>query len=127
MALAEGEFVGRRGRLAGTRSSMGPTARLALGGTEGGVELVVISQRQRLLDPAQLEGLDINLRNKVCTLVARSRGRFRAAFEGFAPASRILEVDAPGLTAPNVSHLPWTRMPRPVHPLDEGVRRPADG
>ena len=127
MALADGEFVGRRGLLAGTRSSMGLTARLALGGTEGGVEVVVISQRQQLLDPAQLDGLDINLRNKVRTLVAKSRGHFRAAFEGFAPASRILEVDAPGLTTPNLSHLPWTRLPRPVHPLDEGVRWPADG
>ena len=44
---------------------------------------------------------------------------FRAAFDTFAPPGRILEVDCPGLTTPNLKALPWTRMPRPVYPLDE--------
>jgi microcystin degradation protein MlrC len=62
----------------------------------------------------------------VRTLVVKSRGHFRAAFDDFAPTERILEVDAPGLTSPNLRHLPWRRMPRPVYPIDEGVGWPDD-
>lgn len=159
VALGDGEFVGRRGLLRGTRASMGPTARLALQAARttaptegvsagqgqdrafaphgeptpvrGGVEVIVISQRQQLLDPAQLDGLGLNLAgigaDAVRTLVVKSRGHFRAAFDDFAPTERILEVDAPGLTSPNLRHLPWRRMPRPVYPIDEGVCWPDDG
>jgi microcystin degradation protein MlrC len=137
LALGDGEFTGRRGLMSGTRASMGPTARLALeptgqaredlpspGDCRVGLDVVVISQRQQLLDPAQLDGLGLDLDAQVRTLVVKSRGHFRAAFSDFAPPQRILEVDAPGLTTPNLRHLPWRRMPRPVHPIDDGVPWP---
>ena len=82
------------------------------------MRVAVISIRQQLLDPAQLEVLGVDLAT-VRTLVVKSRGHFRAAFDTFAPPGRILEVDCPGLTTPNLKTLPWTRMPRPVYPLDE--------
>ncbi len=113
LGLSDGAFVGRRGMVKGSQLAMGPSALLAL----DGVRVAVISVRQQLLDPAQLEALGVNLAT-VRTLVVKSRGHFRAAFEGFAPPDRILEVDCPGLTTPNLGSLPWTRMPRPVYPLD---------
>lgn len=116
LALADGRFVGRRGMVAGAARDMGPSALLAI----GGLRVAVITRRQQLLDPAQLEVLGIDLAT-VRTLGVKSRGHFRAAFEGFAPADRILEVDGPGLTSPNLKSLPWTRMPRPIHPLDDDV------
>lgn len=121
LALSDGNFVGRRGMVKGAQLSMGPSALLDL----GGVRVAVISQRQQLLDPAQLDVLGVDL-STVRTLAVKSRGHFRAAFDGFAPPDRILEVDCPGLTTPNLTTLPWTRMPRPVYPLDPQTPWPAD-
>lgn len=114
LALANGLFVGRRGMVKGSQQDQGLSALLDL----GGVRLVVISKRQQLLDPAQLEVLGVDLAS-VRTLVVKSRGHFRAAFDEFAPPERILEVDCPGLTTPNLKTLPWTRMPRPIFPIDD--------
>ena len=114
LALANGLFIGRRGMVKGSQQDMGLSALLDL----GGVRVAVISKRQQLLDPAQLEVLGIDLQS-VRTLVVKSRGHFRAAFDEFAPPERILEVDCPGLTTPNLKTLPWTRMPRPIFPIDD--------
>ena len=114
LALSDGRFLGRRGLVAGTQREMGPSALLDL----GGVKVAVISQRQQLLDPAQLDVLGVDLAT-VRTLVVKSRGHFRAAFEGFASPGRILEVDCPGLTTPNLRTLAWRRLPRPIFPLDD--------
>ncbi len=113
LALSDGNFVGRRGMVSGSQQTMGPSALLDL----GGVRVAVISQRQQLIDPAQLDVLGVDLAT-VRTLVVKSRGHFRAAFEGFVPPDRILEVDCPGLTTPNLAALAWTRLPRPIFPLD---------
>jgi microcystin degradation protein MlrC len=113
LALSDGHFVGRRGMVSGSQQAMGPSALLDL----GGVRVAVISQRQQLIDPAQLDVLGVDLAT-VRTLVVKSRGHFRAAFEGFAPPDRIFEVDCPGLTTTNLSTLAWTRLPRPIFPLD---------
>jgi microcystin degradation protein MlrC len=116
LALSDGRFVGRRGMVKGSQHEMGPSALLDL----GGVRVAVISNRQQLLDPAQLEVFGVDLAT-VRTLVVKSRGHFRAAFDEFAPPERILEVDGPGLTTPNLKTLPWTRMPRPVFPIDDNA------
>ncbi len=124
LALSDGHFVGRRGLVQGSSQSMGPSALLEL----GGVRVVVITHRQQLLDPAQLEilGVDVDSPTSgVQTLVVKSRGHFRAASEGFAPASRIIEVDGPGLTTPVLSRLSLTRIPRPAFPLDPDAVWPA--
>ena len=124
LALSDGQFVGRRGLVRGSSQSMGPSALLEL----GGVRVVVITHRQQLLDPAQLEILGVDVDSPasgVQTLVVKSRGHFRAAFEGFAPASRIVEVDGPGLTTPVLSRLSLTRIPRPAFPLDPDATWPA--
>ena len=117
LALSNGDFVGRRGLVKGSSQSMGPSALLEL----AGIRIVVISHRQQLLDPAQLEVMGIDIDSpaaEVKTLVVKSRGHFRAAFEGFALANRIIEVDGPGLTTPILARLPLQRINRPVFPLD---------
>jgi microcystin degradation protein MlrC len=92
---------------------MGASALLEL----GGVQVAVISQRQQLLDPAQLELLHVEL-GTLRTLVVKSRGHFRAAFDDFAARERVIEVDTPGLTTPNLGMLPPQRIARPAYPLD---------
>ena len=116
LALSDGRFLGRRGMVKGSQHEMGPSALLDL----GGVRVAVISRRQQLLDPAQLDVLGVDL-GAVRTLVVKSRGHFRAAFDEFAPSNRILEVDCPGLTTPNLKTLPWTRLARPIYPIDDHV------
>jgi microcystin degradation protein MlrC len=120
LALSDGEFVGRKGLVKGSVQRMGASALLDL----GGVQVAVISQRQQLLDPAQLELLGVDL-DALRTLVVKSRGHFRAAFDDFASRERIVEVDTPGLTTPNLRMLPLQRIPRPIYPLDPEVVWPA--
>jgi microcystin degradation protein MlrC len=93
---------------------MGPSALLEI----GGVAVAVISNRQQCLDPVQLEVLGVVIAD-VRTLVVKSRGHFRAGFDEYFAPDRIFEVDCPGLTSPNLSKFEWTRLPRPVYPLDE--------
>lgn len=113
IALSDGTFVGRKGLLRDSMQTMGPSALLDL----GGVQVAVISQRQQLLDPAQLDVLGVDL-TAVRTLAVKSRGHFRAAFDDFAPPGRVVEVDAPGLTTPRFATLGLTKLPRPCFPLD---------
>ncbi|MCW5748993.1 MAG: M81 family metallopeptidase, partial [Alphaproteobacteria bacterium] len=86
-ALSDGRYVGRRGLARGMACDMGPSALLDL----DGIRLVVISHRQQCLDPMQFEqfGLDPALAR---TIVVKSRGHFRAGFDGYVPAARTYEV-----------------------------------
>lgn len=115
-ALADGRVVGRRGIFAGRDMHLGPSAALEL----DGITVVVVSRRIQCADPAFFEmlGLDVAAFRSV---VVKSRGHFRAGFDQFFSADRIVEVDAPGLTSPILSRFAWKRLPRPVIPLDEGV------
>ncbi|MDM7950607.1 M81 family metallopeptidase [Hydrogenophaga sp.] len=125
LALSDGTFVGRKGLVQGSTQSMGSSALLSL----GGVQVIVISQRQQLLDPAQLDIFGIDLAqstDSIRTLVVKSRGHFRAAFSDFAPAHRVIEVDGPGLTTPVLSRLSLQRVPRPAFPLDADAQWPPD-
>ncbi|GGC68207.1 microcystinase C [Siccirubricoccus deserti] len=113
VALSDGRVTGRRGIFAGTAMTLGPTAALRL----GGITVVVISIRTQCADPAFLEhlGLDIGAARAV---VVKSRGHFRGGFDEFFSHDRIVEVDAPGLTSPILTRFPWTKLPRPVLPID---------
>ena len=45
----------------------------------------------------------------------------RAAFDLLFADEHIVEVDAPGLTTPVLSRVPYQHVPRPIFPLDEDV------
>lgn len=109
--------VGRRGIYEGRRVDLGPCALLDM----DGIRILVVSQRQQCADPIFLERMGVNLTN-VRVLVIKSRGHFRAGFDEFFQPEQIIEVDAPGLTTPDLTKLDLTRVPRPVFPLDEGMQ-----
>ena len=115
-ALSDGNCVGRRGIYAGQRLALGPCAALAI----GGITVVVVSHRLQCADPIFFEmmGLDIA---KARVVAVKSRGHFRGGFDEFFGPEQIVEVDLPGLTSPMLSRFDWTRLPRPVIPLDDGV------
>ncbi|KZD03389.1 M81 family metallopeptidase [Oceanibaculum pacificum] len=114
LALVDGPFVGRRGMYQDMAGDLGPAALLKI----GGVQVVVITNRQQCLEPMQLEILGVDLSQARC-LVVKSRGHFRAGFDEFFTGENILEVDCPGLTSPSLHNFNWTRLPRPVYPMDE--------
>ena len=115
-AVTDGICVGRRGIYAGMRLELGPCAAL----TVGAVTVVVVSHRVQCADPVFFEmmGLDIG---RASSVVVKSRGHFRGGFDEFFGPEQIVEVDLPGLTSPMLGRFTWTRLPRPVIPLDEGV------
>ncbi|WP_395712458.1 M81 family metallopeptidase [Reyranella sp.] len=112
--LSDGKYVGRRGVLRNVSADMGPSALLDL----GGVQVVVISYRCQCMDPRQFEmfGLDIAHARVV---VVKSRGHFRGGFDEFFKPEQVYEVDCPGLTSPVLANFTWSKLPRPVYPLDE--------
>jgi len=116
VALTDGRCVGRRGIYAGLRLELGPCAAVKV----GGVTVVVVSHRVQCADPVFFEmmGLDID---RARAVVVKSRGHFRGGFDEFFGPEQIVEVDLPGLTSPMLNRFTWTRLPRPVIPLDEGV------
>ncbi|MBV9522701.1 MAG: M81 family metallopeptidase [Alphaproteobacteria bacterium] len=115
-ALSDGACRGRRGIFAGSRINLGPSCALDL----GGLTVIVISQRTQCADPVFFEmfGLDIA---KARAVIVKSRGHFRGGFDEFFGDEQIVEVDLPGLTSPMLNRFAWTRLPRPVVPIDADV------
>jgi len=121
--LRDGHCVGRRGIAAGHAIELGPSALLRV----GGLRVVVVSVRQQCKDPVFFEMFGLDLR-AARSLIVKSRGHFRAAFDEFFPDERIVEVDVPGLTTPVLQNVPWQRVPRPIYPLDPDMAwAPPDG
>jgi microcystin degradation protein MlrC len=50
-------------------------------------------------------------------LVLKSAAHFRAAFEPI--ATKVIEVDAPGISSPRLETFDYVRLRRPIYPLDE--------
>ena len=112
-ALRDAPLIGKRGISAGHTINLGPMALLDL----GGVKVVVVSVRQQAKDTAMFECFGIDL-DRVRSLVVKSRGHFRAAFDLAFSDDRIVEVDVPGLTTPILTRVPYRNVPRPIYPLD---------
>jgi microcystin degradation protein MlrC len=113
LRLHDGRFVGRHGMAEGKSVDLGDTAILAL----DGITLIAITKRQQCLSTDFLDELGLDHR-AARSIVVKSRGHFRAGFRHAFPPERILEVDVPGLTSPNLANFDWNGLPRPVFPLD---------
>ncbi len=115
--LADEPCIGRRGIYKGRRVDLGRCALLDL----DGIKILVVSRRHQCADPIFLERMGIDLAN-TRVLVIKSRGHFRAGFDEHFKAGQIVEVDAPGLTTPNIAKLNLQNVPRPVYPLDTDMQ-----
>jgi microcystin degradation protein MlrC len=110
--LSDGRFVHKGPMLRGLEGRLGPTAVLDV----ADVKIILISQRWQTLDPEMLRFVGIDPLGERL-LVVKSTIHYRAAFEPLAHA--IVEVDAPGLSSSNLARLPFTRVRRPIFPLDD--------
>jgi len=95
----------------GAETRMGPTAVLVC----DGVEIVITSNRVQALDAGVFFSQGIDPRQKR-VLVLKSSVHYRGAFEPL--ASRIVEVDTPGLSNSDLSRYPYQHVRRPIFPLD---------
>jgi microcystin degradation protein MlrC len=110
--LSDGRFVYRGPMMRGVEGRLGSTAVLDI----NDLKIILISHRRQTLDPEMLRFVGIDpLAEKL--VVVKSSIHYRAAFEPIARA--ILEVDAPGLSSSNLGRFPFTRVRRPIFPLDD--------
>ncbi len=116
VALSNGVMVGRRGSAAGQTLDLGLSARLKL----GGIDVIVISIRQQMLDPVELEHFGIDIA-KLRGLIVKSRGHFRAGFDEFFDDAQIVEVDVPGPVTPILTRVPFLNLQRPMFPFDPSM------
>jgi microcystin degradation protein MlrC len=109
--LSDGRFIHKGPMMRGLPGRLGATAVLDV----DDVKVILISYRWQTLDPEMLRfvGLD-PLAEKI--VVVKSTIHYRAAFEPI--AKEIIEVDAPGLSSSNLARFEFTRVRRPIFPLD---------
>ena len=109
--LTDGFFVHKAGGV-GVRANVGRTAVIDV----DGIEIILTERSHAPNDPEIYRRNGIEPTDKKI-LVLKSRGHFRAAYEPF--SKEVIEVDAPGLTTPNLSWFTYSNVPRPLWPLDE--------
>lgn len=109
--LSDGRFKNLGPMNTGAETRMGPIAVLTI----GGVDVVVTSNRVQALDAGMFLSQGINPSRKR-VLVLKSSVHYRGAFEPL--ASRVVEVDTPGLSNSDLSRYPYQHVRRPIFPLD---------
>jgi microcystin degradation protein MlrC len=109
--ITDGIFVYKAGRV-GLRVDVGRTAVLDV----DGVEIILTEKSHAPNDPEIFRRNGIEPTEKKILLL-KSRGHFRAAYEPF--SKEVIEVDAPGLTTPNLKWYKYKNVPRPIFPLDD--------
>jgi microcystin degradation protein MlrC len=110
--LGDGEFVYRGPMGRGARGHLGRTAVLIVGGTE----VVVSERRDQLRDSEMLRTVGIEPRDRRL-LAVKSAVHFRADIGTM--AERIFDADTPGVHRPDFSSYTYTRLRRPIYPIDD--------
>ncbi len=103
---------------AGTISSRGRTVVLEIGGP-GGIELQLTELRGHPHDLNYFRAFGIEPTERRI-LVLKSAAHFRAAFEPI--ATKVIEVDAPGISSPNLKTFSYRSLRRPIYPLDTDAK-----
>ncbi len=114
MAVTDGSFVCDGPMWAGMKKSFGPTAVLR----SGGIDILIVSRIMQITDLQQFLTNGIDPRKKR-TVALKSMQHFRAAYEPM--ADTVIVCDSGALASPDLSRLPFTKVRRPIHPLDPVV------
>jgi len=116
--IHEGSFPMAGPMGAGTVASRGKTVVLEIGG-RGGIELQLTELRGHPNDLNYFRAFGIEPTERRI-LVLKSAAHFRAAFEPI--ATKVVEVDAPGISSPKLETFPYRNLRRPIYPLDRDAR-----
>lgn len=84
----------------------------------GGIEVVLVSNRIQAMGSDLFTGIGIDLASKKLVVV-KSTNHFYASYSPL--ASRVLYCDTPGPIPRDHRKVPYTRIKRPIWPLDENV------
>lgn len=109
--LSDGQYTGNGPILGGITHSFGPTAVLRA----QGIDILVVTQPGQMLDLMQVRSFGIEPA-ALRFLVVKSMQHFRAAFEPV--AGKVIVCDTGALATPQAHLRPYTRIRRPVWPLD---------
>jgi microcystin degradation protein MlrC len=109
--LSDGTFTGDGPILGGITHSFGPTAVFRV----QGIDILVVTLPGQMLDLQQVRAFGIDLA-RLRFLVVKSMQHFRAAFEPV--AGKVIVCDTGALATPQAHLRPYTRVRRPVWPLD---------
>jgi microcystin degradation protein MlrC len=101
----------------GTTASRGRTVVLEINGP-GGIELQLTDLRGHPNDLNFFRAFGIEPTERRI-LVLKSAAHFRAAFEPI--ATKVIEVDAPGISSPKLTTFAYERLRRPIYPLDRDL------
>jgi microcystin degradation protein MlrC len=107
----EGRVTGSGPILGGQQRSFGATAVLRV----AGIDILIVSIAHQMLDLRQFETFGINPAEKR-VVALKSMQHFRAAFAPI--AGRIIVCDSGALCTLNYGTMGYTKVPRPIHPLD---------
>ncbi|TAK20720.1 MAG: M81 family peptidase [Chloroflexota bacterium] len=112
VVLTDGRFKLTTPMGRGSLVDLGPSARLDI----EGLDVIVSTNRQQVFDDEvfRLHGIDVRARRVVGV---KSSNHFRAGFAHLAKA--IVTADAPGATTLSLDGFPYSRIPRPIWPLDD--------
>jgi microcystin degradation protein MlrC len=111
LRLADGEFVCAGPMWQGVRFSMGPTAVVRI----GSVKVIISSVPTAVMDLNVFRSVGIDPEG-LATIGLKSRNHFKAAYEPIARDT--LLVDAGGIASMRLAELNYTRIPRPIWPLE---------
>ena len=109
--ITNGTYVALGPRWKGVTHNMGPTAILK----SGGMEIVVVSNRLQLTEIEAFTHADIDPSTHDIVIV-KSMQHFRAAFQLI--AREVLICDAGALSSKDIAKLPFTKLRRPIFPID---------
>lgn len=112
--IHEGSFERSGAMGQGTRASRGRTVVLEIDGP-GGIELQLTELRGHPSDLNHFRAFGIEPTERRI-LVLKSAAHFRADYEPI--ATKVFEVDAPGISTPKLSSLNYNGLERPIFPLD---------
>jgi microcystin degradation protein MlrC len=115
-ALSDGEYTVRGPIYTGQRSRMGRTALLDI----GTARIVVTERTHEPYDLGVFECVGVDP-TKHRFLLLKSRMYCRPVFAPLAQA--LVECDSPGVTTSDYSRFQFTRLQRPVYPLDPQAKR----
>ncbi len=119
--ISDGTYIRRGPQSPGEEERMGPTVVLEVGGRHG-IDLMLTSYRAHPSDLQHFRSVGIEPTEKRI-LVLKSAAHYRAAFGPI--ATEVFEVDAPGICHPYLERFTWTRLRRPIWPLDAMEETPA--
>jgi microcystin degradation protein MlrC len=110
-AITDGRYVNTGSYMTGAVVEMGRSAVVQV----GGIELLLTERKSSPFDLEQLRSVGIEPTQRQI-IVVKAAIAWRAAYEPI--ATEIIEVDTPGVTSTDLSTFTFTRLRRPIYPLD---------